>query len=349
MARKARVQFPGAVYHLLDRGDRREAIFRDELDRRRFLSTLGETCGRTGWRVHAFVLLTNHYHLLVQTPQPNLVAGMRWLQSTWAIRFNRRHGLCGHLFQGRYKSIVVDPEERNYLVTLSDYIHLNPVRAGLVRLDGRLFDYPWSSYPLYAARTQRPVWFEPLRVLGELDLEDSAQGTRRYAERMRRRAVEELAQPGGSGHEELRRSWCLGSPSFRERVLGLLEGAGETFGTHGERDPDPPGRYDSTEAERIVRLGLAHYGLEQSQMQPLLKNDPRKQIIARLVRRRTAVDNRWIAQRLAMGHASAVSRSLQADPVLAAQEKELLEAITRSLPEDPTNEVWTVKIAFVLL
>ncbi|MBA2435972.1 MAG: transposase, partial [Chthoniobacterales bacterium] len=99
VARKARVQFPGAVYHLLDRGDRREAIFRDDLDRRRFLSTLGETCGRTGWRVHAFVLLTNHYHLLVQTPQPNLVAGMRWLQSTWAMRVNRRHGLAVSCFK----------------------------------------------------------------------------------------------------------------------------------------------------------------------------------------------------------------------------------------------------------
>ena len=104
MARKARVEFEGAVYHVLDRGDRREAIFRDDADRERFLATLGEACLRTGWRVHALVLMSNHYHLLIQTPHANLVAGMRWFQTTWTVRFNRRHRLSGHLFQGRYKS-----------------------------------------------------------------------------------------------------------------------------------------------------------------------------------------------------------------------------------------------------
>ena len=129
MARKARVEFEGAVYHVLDRGDRREAIFQDEADRRRFLETLGEACARTGWRVHAFVLMSNHYHLMIETPQANLVAGMRWFQTTWTMRFNTRHRLCGHLFQGRYKAVVVDAEEGGYFSVLSDYIHLNPVRA----------------------------------------------------------------------------------------------------------------------------------------------------------------------------------------------------------------------------
>ncbi len=192
MPRKARVEFPGAVYHLLDRGDRREAIFRDDADRERFLATFGEACQRTGWRVHAFVLMTNHYHLLVETPEPNLVAGMRWFQTTYTVRFNRRHRLSGHLFQGRYKSVVVDPEERCYFATLSDYIHLNPVRARMVSLQERLFDYRWSSYRFYTAEAGRPEWFEPQRVLGELDLEDTVFGRRRYAERMRERAVEEL-------------------------------------------------------------------------------------------------------------------------------------------------------------
>ena len=86
MARKTRVEFAGAVYHVLDRGDRREAIFKDDADRRRFLETLGEACARTGWRVHAFVLMSNHYHLMIETPQANLVAGMRWFQTTWTMR-----------------------------------------------------------------------------------------------------------------------------------------------------------------------------------------------------------------------------------------------------------------------
>lgn len=136
---------------MLDRGDRQEATFRDDHDRERFLAALGEVCARAGWRVHAFVLMTNHYHLLIEIPEPNLVARMRWFQTTHTVRFNRRHRSSGHLFQGRYKAVIVDPEERGYFVTLSDYIHLNPVRARMISLEERLFDYRWSSYRWYAA------------------------------------------------------------------------------------------------------------------------------------------------------------------------------------------------------
>lgn len=176
MARKARVEFEGALYHVLERGDRREAIVRDEEDRKRFLETLGAACTRTGWRVHAYVLMSNHYHLMVETPQSNLVAGMRWFQTTYSARFNRRHRLSGHLFQGRYKAVVVDPEARDYSATLSDYIHLNPVRARMVSVRDRLFDYRWSSYRWYLSQKERPRWFEAERVLGELGLKDTAEG-----------------------------------------------------------------------------------------------------------------------------------------------------------------------------
>lgn len=100
MSRKARVEFAGTVCHVLDRGDRREAIFRDDADRMRYLETLGEVCLRTGWRIHAFVLMSNHYHLLVETPQPNLVAGMRWFETAYTVRFDRRHRLHGTCSKG---------------------------------------------------------------------------------------------------------------------------------------------------------------------------------------------------------------------------------------------------------
>jgi len=193
MARKARVEFAGAIYHFLDRGDRREAILNDDADRRRFLDTLGEACRRTGWRVHAYVLMSNHYHFMIETPQANLVAGMRWFRNDLDDAL-QPHGLCGHLFQGRYKAVVVDPQEGRYLVVLSDYIPLNPVRARLIGVEQRLFDYAWSSYPLYAARNARPGWFEPRTVLGELGMDDTAAGRRPYAQRMRERAVEELTR-----------------------------------------------------------------------------------------------------------------------------------------------------------
>ena len=138
MARKARVEYAGVVDHVLDRGDRREPIFQDAADRRRFLETLGEVCQRTGWRVHAEVPMTNHCHFLLETPEANLIAGMRWFQTTWTMRFNARHRLSGHLFQGRYQSVVADAREGRYFAVLSDYIHLKPVRARMVTLEQRL-------------------------------------------------------------------------------------------------------------------------------------------------------------------------------------------------------------------
>ena len=105
MARKLRVEYPGAVYHVMNRGDRREPIFKDDKDRLNFLATLGEACQKTGWQVHAFCLMPNHFHLVLETPQGNLVAGMKWLLGTYTGRFNRRHKLFGHLFSGRYKGL----------------------------------------------------------------------------------------------------------------------------------------------------------------------------------------------------------------------------------------------------
>src|SRR5881394_2798074 len=108
MARKHRLQYPGAIYHVMNRGDRQEPIFEDDADRERFLETLAEACLKTGWQVHAYCLMGNHFHLVADTPQANLVAGMQWLLSTYTARFNRRHRRFGQLFSGRYKSLIVD-------------------------------------------------------------------------------------------------------------------------------------------------------------------------------------------------------------------------------------------------
>src|SRR6267142_1420074 len=127
MARKLRGEYANAIYHVMNRGDRREPIFKDEADRQRFVATHAEACTKTNWQVHAYVLLPNHFHLVVETPQPNLVAGMKWFLGTYTARFNRRHKLSGHVFAGRYKSLLVGGEG-GYLRTVCDYLHLNPVR-----------------------------------------------------------------------------------------------------------------------------------------------------------------------------------------------------------------------------
>ena len=137
----------GGFYHVMARVNRRERIFLDDDDRRFFLVTLAEACGMTGWRVHAWVLMSNHYHLFIETPEPNLVAGMQWLQNAYTRRFNTRHRKWGRLFGDRYKAVVVEGSEGEYYRTLMDYIHLNPVRAKIIA-PGRgecVSRYPWSS------------------------------------------------------------------------------------------------------------------------------------------------------------------------------------------------------------
>src|SRR5438876_7051716 len=182
MARQLRIQYDGAIYHLLSRGDRREEIFRDDVDRKSFVETLGVACEKTNWLVHAYCLMGNHFHLVVETPKPNLVAGMKWFLGTYTSRFNRRHKLFGHLFSGRYKSLVVEGSGNGYLRTVCDYVHLNPVRAGLLKADVPLESFRWSSYPDYLRPgSQRPSWLRVDRLLGEKGiLKDSEAGRNQF-------------------------------------------------------------------------------------------------------------------------------------------------------------------------
>src|SRR6185503_4260780 len=181
MARKLRIQYPGAIYHVMNRGDRREAIFCDDLDRKRFLETLTEACAKTQWQVHALVLMANHFHLVIETPGANLVEGMKWLLGTYTSRFNRRHKVFGHLFSGRYKALVVDGSGNGYLKTVGDYVHLNPVRARLLSPEQPLECYCWSSYPFYLDPLKRPCWLRVDRLLGEWGIpNDSAAGRQQF-------------------------------------------------------------------------------------------------------------------------------------------------------------------------
>ena len=230
MARSVRIEYPGAVYHVLCRGDRREAIFGGDADREMFLATLAEMCGRTGMVIHSYVLMSNHYHLLLETPSANLVTGMSWFQGTYTQRFNARHRLSGHLFQGRYKAIPVEAEQPEYFRRASQYIHLNPVRAHL--LDAKqpdLMSYVWSSFPRFAQQATLPGWLRRDRVFGSVELPDEGAGSRRrYRGWMARRTEEVLELNKGAEQEqewkELQRGWYLGSASFRDR---LMDRAGE--------------------------------------------------------------------------------------------------------------------------
>jgi len=155
MARPLRLEFAGALYHVTSRGDRREDIYLDDDDRQAWLSVLETVCGRFNWTVHAYCQMSNHYHLLVETPDGNLSRGMRQLNGLYTQGFNRRHDLVGHLFQGRYKAILVQKE--SYLLELSRYVVLNPVRAHIVDDPAT---WPWSSLPAVLGGCEVPTWLD---------------------------------------------------------------------------------------------------------------------------------------------------------------------------------------------
>jgi REP element-mobilizing transposase RayT len=155
MARPLRLEFAGALYHVTSRGDRREDVFLCDADRQDWLAVLATVCERFNWVIHAFCQMSNHYHLLVETVDGNLARGMRQLNGHYSQCFNHRHGLVGHLFQGRYKAILVQKEA--YLLELSRYVVLNPLRARMVT---DLLDWPWSSYPMLMGRQAVPDWLD---------------------------------------------------------------------------------------------------------------------------------------------------------------------------------------------
>lgn len=153
MARPLRIEFPGALYHVTARGNAQQDIYKDDNDRQLFLKLLGNACERHDWVCHAYCLMDNHYHLLIETATPSLSKGMKYLNGTYTQAFNRCHNRVGHIYQGRYKAILV--EKKSYLLELSRYIVLNPVRAGMVR---SAKDWKWSSYRSTAGLSDKESW-----------------------------------------------------------------------------------------------------------------------------------------------------------------------------------------------
>jgi len=295
MARPLRIQYEGAIYHVMSRGNRRERIYGNDGDRLAFLELLGRACAKTGWQVHAYCLMSNHFHAVIETPQANLVAGMKWLLGVYTQRYNHRHAASGHLFGGRYKAMLIDERDPAYLRMACDYVHLNPARAGLLGEGRRLEDYAWSSYPEYLKPARkRPPWVRVDRVLAEHGLgANDAAARREFRRRMEssRRGAMNL-----EALEKLRTGWRLGAPDFLERLVERHEPiTGE--GHRGEERRET----DEVRAERIVREELKRLGLKESDLPKRAKGASEKVAIARKLRRETTTTQKWIANRLQMG------------------------------------------------
>lgn len=210
MARPLRIEFPGAVYHVTSRGNAKGMIYDDDRDRYKFLDILGSVVRKHRWFCHAYCLMGNHYHLLIETPEGNLSRGMRQLNGIYTQAYNRRHKRPGHLFQGRYKAILV--EKDSYLLALCRYIVLNPVAAGMVKAPG---DWPWSSYLATAGLTAVPELLTTDWVTAHFS------STRRKAYRLYRDFVcRGIGQP--SIWEKLRGGVLLGDEEFVCRFQSRL-------------------------------------------------------------------------------------------------------------------------------
>jgi putative transposase len=242
MSRPLRIERAGAWYHLTARGNERRPIFRDNRDRVHFCELLGELVRRFRVRLHAFVLMDNHYHLLLELTEPNLSRTGQWLNVSYSVWFNRRHGRSGHLFQGRFKSVVVDP--RQWGLELSRYVHLNPVRVGRLGLGkvdrqkmragangapdprsvqdriARLRRYRWSSYRAYVGLGKRPEWLECERVLelGGGKKEERRRNYREYVELAVREGLEK------SPWEALQDQVVLGGEKFLQKLREHISG-----------------------------------------------------------------------------------------------------------------------------
>ena len=303
MPRKLRLEFPGACYHIINRGNYRTDAFLTDRTKAAFVDCLFATCGRSAWRLHAFVIMRNHYHLALETPRGNLVAGMHWLQSTFANRFNRLRDEHGHLFQGRYKALVVEPGEA--LAQVCDYIHLNPVRAGILAV-GELRQYPASSYAYLWRPRQRPAFLcldETLFAAGGLP--DTAAGWNGYADFLAWHAAE---GPAGKSkaYVNLSRGWALGGAEFkssllRDQAVARDTRAWEVQGVKEVRELQWQGALDRA---------LAVAGKTGAEIAAAAKSAPWKLAVASWLKAHTQAPNRWLGQHLNLGHPAALSSNL---------------------------------------
>jgi len=305
MARPLRIEYAGAIYHVLSRGDRSEAIFRTDADRKLFLDLLGQNCRRTGWQIHAYCLMDNHFHLVVETPRSNLSAGMQWLLGSYTQRFNRRHRFWGHVFGGRYKALLVDGRPGGtYLRRVCDYVHLNPVRAGMLGNKEKVHRYRWSSYTHYVmAKNKRTAWLRTDRLMGEHGLvSESARSRREFSRRM-----ESLRREANSPQQlqPIRRGWKLGGEDFLDWILDKMEIP--TKEAHPGRERDET---EHAKAQRIVQVELKRLGWTKAELKRRRKGDEAKIVLARRLREETAVSLRWIAENLYMGTWTHVSNRL---------------------------------------
>jgi REP element-mobilizing transposase RayT len=286
---------------VINRGNYRADIFKTEAARLAFEACLFEACAKSNWVLHAYVLMSNHYHLALETPDGNLVAGMQWLQATFANRFNKLRGARGHLFQGRYKSLLV--EEGLPLGQVCHYIHLNPVRAGVVTAD-TLAEYRSGSYWYLRRPKQRPACLDFVTALTEAgNLPDNAAGWRSYGDYL---AWQVTDGPAGrsKAYVQLSKGWALGGADFKRTLIHdhALAATSRAWANLGAQE------IRIEQWRTALNRCLRHTGKTAADSKAGRKSADWKVAIAAVLKLKTQASNRWLCEQLHMGTPVAVSQ-----------------------------------------
>ena len=294
MARPLRIEYPGAYYHVTSRGNEQRAIFKDDRDREKFLELLKRAVEEFHLRVHGYVLMSNHYHLLIETPQSGLNRALRYLNGVYTQTFNRRHRRVGHLFQGRYKAILVDKD--SYLLELSRYIHLNPWR---LKKSEDPFKYRWSSLNAYVGPVAVPRWLTAEEVLSEF----GSRGKRGYREFI----VDGMKSGIKTPWEEVRGQVVIGSEKFVEKV------ADRHLGDRREKrgEESRVGEIVGVKADAVIRGIEKYYGIKSEDLRNRGRRYTEPRYVASyLLRRYCLMGLREIGERVGL-HYSAVGNVIR--------------------------------------
>lgn len=319
MARQWRIEFPGALYHVLSRGNGRQDIFLGDNDRRLFVDLLAELSERFNLEIYAYVLMGNHYHLLLKTIDANLSKAMQWFGTTYTCKFNLSNQTGGHLFQGRFKSIIVENDA--YLLRLSCYIHRNPLRAGIAQ---RLADYPWSSYLYYAYRKKPPEWLKTNIILKQVSGENPYKAYRAK--------VQNYSDEKVSIWEDVKHGLIFGGQEFAGDIKSRFQ--------DGKQDAELP-QHNSLlrmfDPEKILKRASEHLGINLESVRNTRRIGPdekdKRDLMIYLLWRAGRLSNSAIGGYFGLSY-SAVSRRVKiisekiaADPAVRGRYQDLKSQI----------------------
>jgi putative transposase len=326
MTRPPRLEYAGARYHVINRGNYRRAVFSNEVAAEAFERTLGEAAVKFGWKISAYVVMKNHFHLALETPEPNLSLGMKWLQGTWVSRSQPYRRPAGRPFQGRFKSLVIEDGEGFRRVC--DYIHLNPVRARVVSVT-EVGTYRRSSLWHYLEGRRAP-WMDGKGLLNAVGIRATTRSGWKSYVRTLGLIMGDKREREQHTAKQLSRGWCIGSAEFRKTMLETMGERRELWRSRRsaglESDAVKTEQTRGWEAMLVASARLAKIDLAAL---PAKKSASEKVLLAAVLKTSTAVSNVWLAERLQMGQPASVSQFVRRHLMKPESEKAIRRLLSK--------------------